>query len=282
MKKTLFVLIILYAFLQNVFSQDLLSGNKIWYSTYINYKLNKRLFIDAYLLNGFDAIPHSFSFNQNDFAINYKINKKQTAYFGYTQSFYKWQPYYDKYDKFISVFHTISFNRLFAGFKYKLNIFSHFKMQNDIGAQYYLTQLEKYQIRFTDKAKIYWYNKNWPMKIVPSVQLSVYYYQSGIPLVYYNDLGNIISFKSPNGLHRYRVKFGFSFKPFKSFNQLGIKLYYAIQREFNIKGFGNDLNVIRPGTITDILYPYTPSPYGVKYPFNNFKIFGVQINFILK
>ena len=215
-----------------------------------------------------------------DLSINYKLNPKQSIYAGYTQSFYKWQPFYDKYNKTISPLQTISFNRIFAGYKYRLNIISRLRLRNNFGVQYYLTQLEKYQLRFTYKGKLYWYDKNLPMKLKPFIQTSLYYYQGGIPIIYYDNQGNIDSFKSPNGLHRYRLKFGISLKPVKKVKQLGITIYYAIQQEFNLKGFGNDLNVVRPGTTADIAYSFTPQVSGVKYPFNNFNILGFQINFI--
>ncbi len=281
MKKIGFgILLLLFISLQSTFSQDLLLGNKIWYSSYIYYKLSNKLSLDAYILNSFDAFDHSFSFNQNDLSLNYKLDSKQSIYVGYTQSFYKWQLFYDKYGKTISSLKTISFNRIFTGYKYRLNIFPQLRLRNNIGIQYYLSQLEKYQLRFSYKGKLYWYNKNWPMKLKPFTQISLYYYQNGIPVIYYDNQGNIASFKSPNGLHRYRLKFGVNLKPVKKVKQLGITVYYAIQQEFNLKGFGNDLNVIRPGNTNDIVYSFTPSSYGVKYPFNNFNVLGFQLNFI--
>ena len=274
------IILSLIIFIQNAFGQDLLLGNKIWYGSYVYQKISNKFFFDAYLLYSFDAFNHTFSFNQNDLSINYKLNSKQSIYAGYTQSFYKWQPFYNKYNKTISPLQTISFNRVFVGYKYRLNIFPQLRLRNNFGSQYYFTQLEKYQFRFSYKGKLYWLNKNWPMKLKPFTQVSLYYYQNGIPIIYYDNQGNISSFKSPNGLHRYRLKFGISLKPVKKIKQLGITVYYAIQREFNLKGFGNDLNVVRPGTTNDIVYSFTPQVSGVKNPFNNFNIFGFQINFI--
>ncbi len=282
MKKRFLVLTLLFVAFKLSFSQDLFLGNKLWYSAYIYKKINKKIYTDAYILNGYNVNNHSFSFLQIDFAINYKFDKKQTVYVGYSPSIYQWIPSYSiKYGSSISPLGTVYFSRLFTGYKYRVKLFKGLRLKNDLGAQFYFPRLEKYQFRFTYKAKFYWYDKNWPLKISPFTQLSLYYYLNGIPAIYYNDNGEFAGYKSPNGLHRYRLKLGFSIKPFKQYKKISLVMYYAIQREFNISGLGNDLNVTKPGSANDIVYPFTPQTSKVRYPFNGFDILGFQINIIL-
>ncbi len=274
MKNKLF-LILVVLFTQPVFSQDILDGDKVWYSTYLNYKLNKKIYFDDYLLLSFNGLQHSFSFFQNDFNINYALSKKATLYAGYSYAMYNWIPEYKTaYSQNISAVSTIGFNKAEVGGKYDISIGKNFKIDQDLAAQFYFPQLEKYQFRFEYSIKLSYKERKTSFRFTPFVQGVIFYYQNGIPVHYYKDDGSLGDYKSPNGFHRYRAKFGLSFRPIKSFKSMGIVLYYNIQKEFNISGFGNDLNIKTPlGNITNT--------QNIIYPFNNYNVFGIQLNFFL-
>ncbi|MFH1319705.1 MAG: hypothetical protein ABII90_03515 [Bacteroidota bacterium] len=278
-KKITATIIILFIF-SNIYGQDTFSGSKIWNSLYFSKDINKKYSVRLFSLFGFDNAPMSFSFNQNNLSLAYKISKKHSVSAGYTQYFYRWSPYYDKYNRNINSLGTISFNRVFAGYTYKIKILPVLRVKQSLDAQFFFQQLDKYQTRFLYGGKIYLYKKDWILKFSPFFQYVIYYYLNGVPAIYYDNSGNVSTYRSPNGFHRYRFKIGFSCKPMKKFKNLGLVFYYAVQNEFNLSGFGNDLNVIRPGSIKDIVYPYTPSLSGVENPFNHLKIIGFQLNFV--
>lgn len=263
-----------------VFSQDVLDGSKVWYSSYLYHKLNKKIYIDDYLLVSFNALQHSFSFLQNDLSINYELSKKSAIYFTYSRAMYNWTPAYkDLYVQPITSFNTIDFNRLAIGGKYDIKFKKYWKLDQDLSAQFYFPQLEKYQSRFTYDVKIAFKSKKMPLQLSPFITESIFYYQNGIPTFYYNEDGSLGDYKSPNGFHRIRTKFGLSFHPVKTIKKLGVIVYYSMQKEFNIPGLGNDLNISSPGNSGDV--QKVTLPQRVIYPFNDYNVFGIQLNLFL-
>ena len=273
--KNKITLILVVLFAQNVFAQDILSGDKVWYSAYLHHKLNKKIYFDDYLLVSFNGLSHTFSFLQNDLNINYKLSKKSTLYAGYSYAVYNWIPQYKTaYSQNISIFKTIGFNKIAIGGKYRNNLGKHFKLYHDLSAQFYFPQLEKYRFRFEYSLKLSYKEQKTIFKFSPFVQGSIYYYQNGIPTHYYNADGSLGDYKSPNGFHRYRVKFGLSFRPIKNIKKIGMVLYYTMQKEFNISGFGNNINIkTGVGNFTNT--------QNTIYPFNNYNVYGIQLNFFL-
>ena len=275
--KSKFFSILLLIFILNclkVKGQDLSQDQKIWYSSYLFFKVNKKIYVDDYILNGYNAQGHSFSFVQNDLAINYKFNKNLSCFVGMANYFYKWSPIYNQsYSGSISKLGTISFIRGSVGLKYKFKFLKNFEMDQTIGFQSYYPSLDKYQSRVIYSNQISFSHKKMPMNITPYAQVGLFYYLNGRPSLYYNEQGDFDGYYSPNGLHRVRYKFGIKFKPIKGNTKFGVSLYYCFQKEFNtdIMG-GNSLNTSRN----------VPSTMGqtVTNPFNNYNILGVQFNFI--
>lgn len=101
------------------------------------------------------------------------------------------------------------------------------------------------------------------------MQYFLYYYNGGKEFEKSLDEQAELSMTDPpNGIHRYRLRAGLSFKPIPRYKPLSLVFYYATQREFNIQGFGNDLNI-------EVDYQNKPL-----LPFNNFNIIGIQASLI--
>lgn len=274
MKKIVGIYLLLI-FIKPCFSQDLLEGDKPWYSLYINHTLNKKIYIDDCLLASFNGLQHSFSFLQNDISFNYRCSKKVDVYFRYSYAAYNWtRAYKEVYAQPVSVFNTIGFNRIAIGGKYDLKFRKYWRFDQELGAQFYFPQLEKYQYRFQYNVRLTYRRKKMPMRLRPFVQASLFYYLNGIPDFYYNEDGSLGEYKSPDGLHRYRVKYGVSFRPVKSIKKLNMVLYYNTQKEFNLPGLGNDLNVTSP-------LQESKDIQRIKYPLNNYNVYGIQLNLFL-
>lgn len=253
------------------FSQDLSNNHKLWYGNYLYYRLNPKLYLDNFLLLGFEAKGHSFSFLQNDFNVNLKLTKDLYIFTGFANYVYDWnQSYNGVYGNKISRFGTISFFRGNLGLKYKNSFGKRIEMGHVLSFQTYIPTLEKYQSRIMYSNQISYKNENWDMELTPFVQGTVYYYLNGVGTSYYNNEGNFVGFYSPNGLHRMRTKIGVKFKPFNT-SKVTIALYYSMQREFNFPTFGgHDLEITRNVPITE--------RQNTVYPFNNYNIIGTQIN----
>lgn len=255
-------------------SQDLSQDQKLWYSSYLYFKINNKFFIDDYILNGYNAQGHSFSFVQNDLNLNYRITKKLIVYTGIANYIYKWSSIYNQsYAGSISRFGTISYLRGNIGLKLKLKLGKILEMDQSLAFQSYYPSLEKYQSRVAYSNQLSFAKRGTPLSFSPFVQFGLFYYLNGIPSIYYDKDGNYDGYYSADGLHRMRFKFGVKMKPFKKQDNFGIVLYYCIQKEFNIDGIGgHDLNTSRPVPLT--------SSQTINYPFNNYNILGVQFNFI--
>lgn len=272
-----YILILLLLISLNTHSQDLLDGNKIWYSSYLHKKVNQRFYISDYTLMGFNGRAHSFSFFQNDIALNYRQNRFLSFVFMYSFSTYNWiSSYKNTYKQPITFFNTINFNRLALGVNYDFHINKQLKLKQYLTFQFYIPRLEKYQARIKYDARLSYQLKESKHRIKPFIIQSYFYYLNGRPNLYYNADGSIDKYASPNGIHRSRTKLGISFRPLKNVKKLYLVPYFTIQKEFNIKNFGNDLNILQPSSLSSTL-----SPTRTVIPFNSYNIYGIQINYFL-
>lgn len=261
----------------NTYSQDLLDGNKIWYSSYLNKKINQRIYLDDYLLIGFNGTGHSFSFYQNDLALNYRQNRFLTFVFMYSFSAYNWNlSYKNTYIQPITSFNTINFNRFALGMNYDYHFNKQLKVKQYLTFQYYIPSLEKYQARIKYDARLSYQIKKSKHRIKPFITQSFFYYLNGRPNFYYSTDGSIDRYASPNGIHRSRTKIGVSFRPLKDMKKLYFVAYYTIQKEFNMRNYGNDLNILQPSSSSSNL-----SPSKTIIPFNSYNIYGFQVNYFL-
>lgn len=273
--KFLILITIIFTFnTVKMMAQDLTQDQKIWYSSYVLLKINKKIYLDNYLLNGYNAEGHKFSFIQNDFALNYKFSKKFIAFVGVANYFYKWSSIYNQsYSGSISKMGTISYIRGSVGLKFKFHFLKNFEMDQSIGFQSYYPSLEKYQSRIVYNNQISFSHKKLPLKLTPYAQIGLFYYLNGTPSLYYTNQGEYDGYYSSTGLHRMRVKLGVKMKPIKSNDHFGVSIYYCFQNEFNLNSLGgHPLNTSR--NVPNV------SSQTIIYPFNNYNIVGVQFNYI--
>lgn len=276
MKRSIYLAFFLIVGMKSVQTnaQDLIAGSKTWYSTYLYFKLNKHFYIDDYILNGYNTEGHTFSFVQNDLALNYKLTKRLTGFVGVANYIYKWNPSYKGvYNNPVSRFGTISFLRGSVGLKCDFKFFKKFEMDQSLSFQYYYPSLEKYQSRIAYGNKISFTSRKAVWSLSPFIQAGLFYYLNGMPTMYYDSDGQFEGYYSSDGLHRARLKIGLKMKPFKKSKNFGMVLYYCVQKEFNMDQLGgHPLNTSsnRPMDQQQVII----------YPFNNYSIYGVQFNFI--
>ncbi len=270
-RKICTIIVGLILFCINITSaQDDEPRNSIWYSNYIYVKLNKKFYLDNFLVSAFDLDKkHRFGFIQTDLALNYRLNKKIRFLGAYSNSQFRYfNSYKRRFGKDPNLFDALTIHRFGVGIQYRLKFLTSFRFNQKLVAQYYTPQPEKYQFRYVYSGKLSYRHKNAPLHLSPYFQYFLYYYSGGKEFEYEDmDTGEIVN-QASNGLHRYRIRAGVSFKPIPKYRPLSLVFYYAIQREFNIEGFGNDLNITVPGRKRPLL------------PFNNSNIIGMQVNLI--
>lgn len=267
-----FILWLLFSSICN--AQDLSGEKKFEYSSYLYFKVNKKIYIDNFNLMCFDTRHHNFNFMQNDLTFNYKINKRLILMLGNAIYINNWSPQYLKAYRNDISFGAIYFNRPTAGIKYKHNFTKKLELEENMTFQYFTPSMEKYHARITLGSKLTYDNKKWPLEFEPFGQMILYYYLNGEPISYYNADNIFAGYYSPNGLHRYRYRLGFKIKPIKAWKNMDLMLYLAGQKEFNIPFLGG--HNINYSTTAD---SYT-SKQRVLMPFNDYSIFGFQINYV--
>lgn len=270
--KSFLVLFLLLASLGN--AQDLSGEKKFEYSSYLYFKVNKKIYIDNFNLMCFDSRRHIFNFMQNDLTFNYKLTKRFILMFGDALYINNWSPQYNKAYPNKIYFGAIYFNRPTVGIKYKHNFTKKLELEQNITFQYFTPSMEKYNARITSGTKLTYDDKKWPLEFEPFAQMILYYYLNGEPMSYYNSDGSLDGYYSPNGLHRYRFRLGFKIKPVKAWKKFDLMLYVAGQKEFNLSGLGgHDINFSTPTQgLTD--------KQRTSLPFNDYSILGFQINYV--
>ena len=248
-----------------------------WYSLYVYKKINHRWSMDFYQLVAMRSLQQDLWLTQTGVGVNYKINRFYTASIGYGNAKYPYSgSWWDRHypDSEPGLFNTITFQTLSLGLRRTDDLSPQFRLSNKLIYSQFFPKFEKYQSRIQYLAKLSYRNKSLPLKLRPYVQGALYYYLNGVKTMYYREeAGEWLELgeRSPDGLHRARLKLGFQFRPFRRIKRLHINLYAGYNFEFN--GIGNDLNFERPrrsGNGTSIVYP-----------FNNYKIYGLQLNLFL-
>ena len=267
------IVICLLLFATLVKSQDVELGRKVWYSNYTFVKINSRFSIDNFLVFSFDKDKNNrFGFAQTDLGLNYHYNKKLKFFIAYSNSQFRYSDFYLKrYKSEPNSLGFMTFQRLGLGVQYIWKINRNFKLTNKLVGQYYFPTLEKYKFRYVYITTLAFKHRKLPLKLKPFVQSFLYYYSGGLEYDYINTNNGLVEPASPNGIHRVRFRGGASIKPFSNFKPLSLKIYYGIQKEFNTR-YGNDINVQKIGTYTGNVY--------TKMKFNNYSIFGLQLNLV--
>jgi len=263
-----------------IFAQDLEEGSNLWTSNYVFVRLNSRLSIDNFSLASFNLQREGrFGFFQNETGLNYDIDRSNRILMTYSNGQYNFRSIYeDLYDKGPNVLNRFTIHRFGLGYQHRHRFNRNWRMANKLVAQYYIPTLEKYRFRWMYVNTLEFRHRKLPMDLRPFTQFYLYYYSGGLEFEYAseeaNEEGEFIRLASPNGLHRYRWRTGFSFRPIAQWDFLSIKAYFALQREFNTP-WGNDLNVQQSFENEE-----GELEGGLGLPFNNFRIYGLQLNLI--
>ena len=253
-------------------AQENFGNSKVWYSTFLSKKLSPHWYFNNYLVFAFKA-SGQLSFAQNDISLRYRFNKVWSMGATYKHAQYRVFPGMTKvYPQQITAIGSIIFQGGAIDLRYDHKLGKSFRFSQSIIVQAYFPRFEKYQFRYISRTKLSYRNKKAWLKLTPYVKFMLYYYQNGKPQNYYDNAGEIDLYRSPNGFHRYRAIVGFSFRPIKKMKQLGLNFYYAINREFNFGNARTPLNAHVPSSGT----------FGerIKVPFNNYEIFGAQLNLL--
>ncbi len=266
--KPLLVLLITGTLVFNVTGQDLLEGQKIWNGLSLSKSFSPRVTVDFDGVVSQEMKGLSTSFVQSRIAVGYKISKPFQVQVGYGIFMLPWNRNFEQFFYNQNIFGGRSFQDLSTRLVHKFKISPSFKVKQRLITQLFIPTVDKYKIRFNYRFKLYYRNKNLPMKMKPFSELGLYYYQGGVPIFYRE--GDSLEYGAPNGLHRTRLKLGVIFKPFEKIGALQVMLYYMLQKEFNLPFMGNPLNVqtsdIDAGDFNRITYP-----------FNNYGVWGIHL-----
>lgn len=248
-------------------------GIKPFYNFYLYKKINFRWSVSAFSLLAMKSYRHDFWLSQFNFGAKYRINRIYSVSAGYGIALYKYSSWWDNhYSQNPNFLNTVGFHSLNLNLTRKDRLGKRLALSNELILQHYLPKFEKYQTRFQYKIRFGYRKNDLPLALKPYVQGAVYYYLNGVPINYYDDNLNLIKVAAPNGFHRYRIKIGTSFRPIAGLKIIAVSLFFAINREFNINGIGNDINTLR---ISNSGRFYT------SYQFNNYNISGMQVNFLI-
>ncbi|BDS10010.1 hypothetical protein [Aureispira anguillae] len=269
----------------NLQAQDLTDGIKSWFGYSVNVNIGKRFKGKFAQLYSVDLPDARFGFMQTDVTLAYKLTGRHYLQIEFSSAQYPWRSRHINFGFSNNPLGLTSYQRLTLNYNVSHKLLkknNHLKLKHYAVAQLFFPQPEKHRVRFIYTLRIYYANKKWPWRISPYLASSLYYYLGGRPIIYYNNEGQITGYNSPNGYHRFRVKTGFSFRPFKNvlFN---CTLYVIFQWEFNTGIFPNtDINYKRPISLDNVSYPFNPTSIKTQQPFNNYTAIGLHLSYRIK
>ena len=273
--RVLLSFLFLFLFSVECVSQDLLSSSMFWSGVLVSKKIDKKIrfnFGDLHSVNISDGV---FTFNQSSFSTTYKLKKRLKLKFEYSLGVYRYNNNLTQLGLLSSSFGTSNIHRFTVGVSNQKKINKRFKIKQSIETQVYFPRLYKYKVRSFYKTKLYFSPKKTPFSSVFFVETKLFCFFDGMPIAYRDSNNKIVDYASTDGIHRVRLKLGVRFVPIKNKKSIKVILYYMTQKEFNIKGIGNDINVLMP---TKINANYI-GKQKVLYPFNDYNVFGVHLLF---
>ncbi len=250
-------------FAQNLPSDDLALGTKLWGNSSVRWDLNSKFSVFAEPIFGYNFSKRRFEFFQTDLKLYYRPTTDISFGLSYKPIF------------IIGSTTTKRYDRPYAEVVYRHRILKQkLKLKHTLFAEAFFPNLPKYRYRFCYGLNIY-SPKNislGDLALTPFIKGEIYYYLGGDPVSYYSydadNNPNLLARNAPNDFHRFRFLAGFTSKPFKF---MRFTMYYLYQREFNTPFTTNrELNVLSKGQ----------SFY--KIPFNNFHTIGFEIEFVVK
>ena len=249
--------------------EDLEPGIRPWYSLSLSKTINKQWSIGQYSLIGFRSQSHDFWLGQVDWSVRYKPHKRWTLQMGYGQTFYKYSDWWEsRYDQDPVFSNLIRFHIVTMGVQHRYYPNRALSLTNKLVVQHYLPAFEKYQTRFRWISRVEIRSIRSKHRIRPYLEASLYYYQNGQSLEEPSE-----DLLAPNGLHRYRLKAGLSFRPLPKYNRLTVSIYSFYNHEFNIPGLGNPLNVRNPSSSSE--------RGSIRLPFAKYSVMGLHLSYRL-
>ena len=247
------------SFSQNLPSDDLTVGSKLWGNTSFEWKFAEKFSVFFEPMFGYNLTERRMQFGQTDLKFYYRPNKITTLGLSYKPMFIFGNSGITRYD------------RAYAEIVLRHYIWK-IRVKQTIFGEGFFPNLPKYRYRFCYGLNIYSPKQFTKIKLTPFIKGEVYYYLGGDPVSYYGyDSDNdayLLAKNAPNDFHRFRFVAGITSKP-TSF--MRVTFYYLYQREFNTPFTTNrGLNVLSKGQ----------NYY--KIPFNNFHTLGFEIEFAVK
>jgi hypothetical protein len=285
MKLKFLVVLFLLFNLTGIYAQDLVLGAKNWYIYNVGLDVGKNIKTKFTQLYSVDLPDYRLGFVQTDILFAYRIFGKQFIKFEYSLGNYRWSPSLIVQGLRQDILNMVSFNRLNLMYDISHPVIPKIKglnLTHEIEAQVYFPQPEKHRTRFVYNTTLRYSIKKSKTNISANIGTSIFYYLGGRPIGIYDELGNLTSNSSTNGIHRFRVKGGLSIKPYKKI-PFTLSLFALQQWEFNTRLFPNSrLNYTRTIPINSIQYPFNPADFNTAQPFNNYFAMGLSASYTFK
>jgi len=225
-KKTSIVALLFLTY--ELHSQDLTDNMKNWTDVSISYKINKDFKVKAKQLFTFNMSPYKYSFSQTKIGLAYKIKRRAYIEAGYVIGLFNESNSLIRQGAIPAIFNTLAVSRIYGRYSYKHDLVKRVSLKHKIEFQYFFTDLDKYKTRSIYATRL-GYNVR-KSSLSPYIESQFYFYQGGT--------------KISNGIKRFRLKTGLSFKPVKG-SSTRLSLYYFLQNEFNTEQLSdNDYTVL--------------------------------------
>lgn len=255
--KNLLIVLLFACYWQFLNAQDFSNNHKIFGTTSIHYKLNKKSRVSVAYTNIYELDQRFTSFNQ--FGLRYRHRLGLRSYFHLKGDLIR-----------LKQFDSTSFqdhSKISAAYTHSFRL-SKFSLSNGVFAELFLPGFNKYQSRFIYEIGLTYNNKKWPFRLRPYTKFKIYYYQGGNYLSYYDDVGDLIALKAPNDFHRWRWYSGIKFRVLKSLN---MSLSYFWNEELNFQlNKNSNINI------------YNKDKSAIVYPFNSYGAISCSLSYTIK
>ncbi|RLD28817.1 MAG: hypothetical protein DRI75_05440 [Bacteroidetes bacterium] len=224
-KKTLIPLLFFTSF--TISSQDLTNNLKAWTGANLSYEINENVKAKLSQLFAFNVSLGNYSFSQTKLSLSYKIKRRTYVEGGYVRGLFNDSNSLRAQGASSGWFNTLVVDRIYGNFSYKHDLVHRLSLRHKIEFQYFFPDLDKYKTRSLYSTRLGYNVKR--SSLSPYIDGQFFYYQGGI-----------IS----DGIKRYRIKAGLSFKPIKD-SSMRASIYYLFQNEIKTEQLpDNDYTVI--------------------------------------
>lgn len=242
-------------FVSSLLCSEILFGQYKWYTwdkAKMDFRLSKNTTFEVSHLRSYD-LNNSFlnQFNQTGIAVGHSYTKTLNSKAGYI------------YTSFPSG-STVT-NRVYLGGTHKIPIGDILNWTNGIQGEMNFANGKtnfykiRYSTKFTPKNRLEF------LRLLPSLNYSLYYLIGGNAIKYYDEDGTFLARETPDGVHRGRFTFDLNSRIAKDFT---VSVYLMNQHEFNF--IGKDINVVNPNTGK------------ISRPFINYNVVGLSLAYYVR